>query len=60
MGDMLYSNRKAQQDFDEKKNEEMTKKLKIIVLILMTSLIKWPKLVNMGHIEDIIKMNSKA
>lgn len=56
MGDMLTLIEKAQQDFDEKKNEEMTKKLKDNSFDFNDFIDQMDQVSNMGPIEDILKM----
>ncbi|WP_414840126.1 signal recognition particle protein [Carnobacterium sp. TMP28] len=56
MGDMLTLIEKAQQDFDEKKNEEMTKKLKDNSFDFNDFIDQMDQVSNMGPLEDILKM----
>ena len=56
MGDMLTLIEKAQQDFDEKKAEEMTQKMQDNSFDFNDFIEQMDQLNNMGPIEDILKM----
>ncbi len=56
MGDMLTLIEKAQQDYDEKKAEELARKMKENSLISMISLGGLDQVMGMGPIEDLLKM----